>query len=74
MRDVVLTQEGYIGLVPRCANIDDQICVLLGAEFPYILRIKAGAFEVVGECYCHGIIMEGEMLAAGFVAEALDIV
>ena len=66
-RRLFFTQEGYICLAPKGARVGDQIYLLFGAEVPYVLRRKGDGlqtFEVVGECYCHGI-MEGEMLAAG---------
>ena len=66
-RRLFFTQEGYIGLAPKGAKVGDEIYLLFGAEVPYVLRRKGDdlqTFEVVGECYCHGI-MEGEMLAAG---------
>lgn len=75
-RCLFFTQEGYIGLAPKGARVGDQIYLLFGAEVPYVLRRKGDdlqTFEVVGECYCHGI-MEGEMLAAGCTPSELKIV
>jgi hypothetical protein len=75
-RRLFFTQEGYIGLAPKGARVGDQIYLLFGAEVPYVLRRKGDdlqTFEVVGECYCHGI-MEGEMLAAGRTPSELKIV
>ncbi len=60
-RRLFFTKAGYMGLAPKCAMVGDEVCVLVGAEVPYVLRRKGQAFEVVGECYCHGI-MEGEMM------------
>jgi hypothetical protein len=75
-RRLFFTREGYIGLAPKGARVGDQIYVLFGAEVPYALRRKGDdlqTFEVVGECYCHGI-MEGEMLVAGRTSLELKIV
>ena len=72
-RRLFFTQEGYMGLAPKCARVGDQVCVLFGAEAPYVLRRKGDAFEVIGECYCHGI-MYGEMLSTGYRLQTLKIV
>jgi hypothetical protein len=75
-RRLFFTREGCIGLAPKGARVGDQIYVLFGAEVPYALRRKGDdlqTFEVVGECYCHGI-MEGEMLVAGRTSLELKIV
>jgi hypothetical protein len=56
------TYEGCIGLAPRAAQPNDQICVLLGCRVPLILRPRtSGQYQVVGECYIHGS-MNGEAL------------
>lgn len=66
------TKSGYMGLAPKCTMVGDQVCVFISAEVPYVLRRTGPAFELVGECYCHGI-MEGEMMA-GNKARWLNIV
>ena len=56
----VKTREGYIGLAPRYAQPGDQVCVLLGCNVPMLLRpIANSQYQVVGECYVHGL-MNGE--------------
>jgi hypothetical protein len=54
--------EGYIGLLPQRVKIGDIIAIFHGCDAPFVLR-PAGAeghFQLVGECYIHGI-MEGEV-------------
>ena len=62
-----ITQEGYMGLVPHCARVGDQIALILGAPVPFVLR-ESGIFEgneeqrllqLVGDGYVHGL-MYGE--------------
>jgi hypothetical protein len=62
-RRLCVTESGYIGAVPSSAEVGDSILVLKGGPVPYVLR-KLGSeqdrrFELVGECYVHGI-MRGE--------------
>ncbi len=56
---------GYIGIGPKFMAPGDLICVLYGAFVPFVLRpVRRDGkerYEVVGECYCDGI-MDGEAL------------
>ena len=54
------TSRGFIGLGPAAAQIDDEICLLLGGQVWYVLRTrKDGHHEFIGECYVHGM-MDGQ--------------
>lgn len=56
------TKEQRFGQVNKETKPGDLICVLLGAEVPYILRLnKTGNYKLIGECYLHGV-MQGETL------------
>lgn len=58
------TKRRYLGWVPGDAAPGDIICILLGAETPYILRPDENDskyYKLVGETYIHGI-MQGEAL------------
>ncbi|KAJ8116079.1 hypothetical protein OPT61_g2429 [Boeremia exigua] len=56
------TETGMIGFVPMRAKKGDLVCILHGASVPFILRqTTGGKFQLVGECYMHGI-MYGEAL------------
>ena len=44
-RRVFRTRRGYCGLVPRAAQLNDMVCVLLEGKVPYILR-KELAFGI----------------------------
>ncbi|TVY15382.1 hypothetical protein LARI1_G005623 [Lachnellula arida] len=55
------TAKGYIGLGPPSMLEGDIICILFGGEVPYVLRPMGSHWQLVGECYVHGI-MQGEGL------------
>jgi hypothetical protein len=66
-RRVFSTEKGYVGLGPNSLNMKapepilDEIWVILGARTPFVLRPKGNAYQLVGECYIHGL-MQGEAL------------
>ena len=61
-RAVFQTGNGYIGLGPDSIKSRDQVYVILGCEFPLILRPSdTESHRVVGECYIDGF-MESEAL------------
>lgn len=54
------TEGRYLGWVPRGVEKGDVVCVLEGGEVPFVMRLaKDGRYEVLGDCYIHGI-MDGE--------------
>lgn len=75
-RKLATTKKGYIALVPPRTQAGDTIYIPLGAQVPFVLRENCGnmnmrdktisAFQLVGECYVHGV-MDGEMADAGTV-------
>lgn len=55
-RRIVKTDKGYIGLVPDLTKEGDQIVLLKGGKFPFVLRMKdGGVWEFIGDSYVHGI-------------------
>lgn len=62
-RKLVTTETGYLGLVPDCVQREDVLVVLLGCNFPVLLRHYKEGYHVLGECYVHGL-MAGEVFAA----------
>jgi hypothetical protein len=62
-RTLCTTEQGLIVLAPETAQAGDQVCVILGAPKPLLLR-PAGKtqWQVIGECYVPGR-MAGEALA-----------
>ena len=69
--------NGLIGLVPDQTYAGDIVCVLSGAETPFVLRPvnddgeaigknrphKSGKYRFIGECYIHGA-MHGEYIGS----------
>ncbi|KAF2501313.1 hypothetical protein BU16DRAFT_577499 [Lophium mytilinum] len=57
------TASGHIGIGPEDLRNGDRIVVFVGARTPFVIRPGRGreGFEVVGDCYVHGI-MKGEAL------------
>ena len=60
-RRIFLTEKGFLGLGPPDCRIGDQLTILLGADFPYLLRLDGDYYELIGETYVEGI-MNGEVL------------
>lgn len=59
-----LSENGYVGLAPKIAQLGDTVFVPLGSEVPFIIRKsdeRPGCFRLVGQCYIHGM-MDGEVL------------
>ncbi len=71
------TDTGHLGIGPQHLQPGDLVCIVLGADVPFILRKLNGhssergmwfwrkakiSYQLVGECYVHGI-MDGEFLA-----------
>jgi hypothetical protein len=60
-RKFITTKEGRVGLAPANCQVDDVICVFLGACVPHVLRPKdahaeATTFSFIGDCYVHGLM------------------
>jgi hypothetical protein len=61
-RVVCRTEDGYIGMVPCSTQAGDKICAFLGADTPFVIRDKGDRnWQLIGECYIHGM-MYGEIL------------
>jgi hypothetical protein len=61
---LVSKDNSWIGLAPMAAEVGDVICILDGCSVPVVLRPqsvdKKRFFQLVGECYVHGL-MDGEI-------------
>jgi hypothetical protein len=80
-RMFVRTKRGTMALIPQLARVDDIVFIPLGAQTPFIIRKRAEerdvntgkmreVYELVGECYVHGV-MNGEMMSELVRAEDL---
>ncbi|CZT10030.1 uncharacterized protein RCO7_03176 [Rhynchosporium graminicola] len=55
-RRMVVTEKGYIGIAPRLAKEGDCIVLVKGGRVPLILRPEEDQWELLGDCYVHGIM------------------
>ena len=64
-RGFFTTEMNYVGLGPLLIQEDDEICLICGTNVPFLIRRREeGGFQLVGECYVHGL-MQGEGMAMG---------
>lgn len=70
----VVTENGYVGWVPEASKIGDCVCVVAGGQAPFTMRkLPGGFYQLIGECYIHGI-MDGEALSGdNFAWETIQI-
>ncbi|KAI4112914.1 MAG: hypothetical protein LQ345_006008 [Seirophora villosa] len=69
------TASGCMGLYPRGTRVGDRVGIFSGGHVPFVLRrhSEPGAYQLVGECYQHGI-MDGQIMStAGFVFDGIEI-
>jgi hypothetical protein len=60
-RRLGITDKSYAGLVPTSTRRGNKVCTLHGFAVTFILRERGPRYELVGDCYMHGM-MQGEML------------
>lgn len=52
--------QGYFGLCPEPAKVGDSVAVILGCDYPMLLRsaklLERTCFRIVGPCYVPGIM------------------
>ncbi|KAL9118772.1 MAG: hypothetical protein Q9187_004678 [Circinaria calcarea] len=62
-RRVFTTRNGYLGVGSQTLTRNDKIYVFFGCNVPLILWPHKQQYELIGECYVHGI-MNGEVINA----------
>ena len=77
-RRVCVTKSGYVGLVPPYSVVGDTVVVIPGAQTPFIVRppngtVNVDKYQLVGECYVHGI-MDGEALAEVTEVNVIEVI
>ncbi|PSN60391.1 HET-domain-containing protein [Corynespora cassiicola Philippines] len=60
-RRLFTTKKGYVGMARQDVLLTDIICILYGCSMPVLLRRINNGYQLVGECYVHGL-MEGGAL------------
>jgi len=56
-----VTENGYVGMVPRLTRVGDMVCLIYGCEVSYVLREEDEKYRLVGDAYVHRL-MDGEGL------------
>jgi len=62
-RRLFKTTKGYIGIGPRSLQKSDAVALFKGGMVPLVIRSLGDKWELVGDCYVHGI-MHGEAYSA----------
>ncbi|KPI34771.1 uncharacterized protein AB675_10194 [Cyphellophora attinorum] len=63
-----VTTAGYMGMFNPYTQVGDIVVALYGGDFPFVLRPRhtdtnktyAYDYELVGQCYIHGLMEEGQ--------------
>jgi hypothetical protein len=71
MSTLFATTNGFMGIGSSNMQIGDSICVLFGGEVLFILRPFKDGYQLVGECYVHGL-MHGEDMEMVETGEAKE--
>jgi hypothetical protein len=58
-RRMIVTAKGYIGLAPCFTREGDSLVIVKGGRVPLVIRPRDQGWELIGDCYVHGI-MYGE--------------
>jgi hypothetical protein len=58
---LVISGRKLAGLAPQLVEVGDKIVVLMGSNFPVVLREVDDRYELIGEIYVDGI-MDGEAM------------
>jgi hypothetical protein len=60
-RHVFISTSGFMGQVPDTACEGDEIAILFGTRYPYVIRRDGDQYLLIGPCYVLGL-MEGEAM------------
>ncbi|KAF7556965.1 hypothetical protein G7Z17_g1034 [Cylindrodendrum hubeiense] len=63
-RSALTTRNGWFGFGPINTAPGDVVCIIAGADVPFVLRPVGDSFKLVGECFIHGL-MFGELFEDG---------
>ncbi|ORY11126.1 heterokaryon incompatibility protein-domain-containing protein [Clohesyomyces aquaticus] len=73
-RDIGVTENGYMCLVPNGVQLYDVVTILRGGRVPFILRAEeSGGYKLLGDAYVHGL-MKGEALEFSDLSEEICLV
>lgn len=62
----LITERGYLGLGHMTLEVGDIVCVLLGGNLPFILRMQENdEYRLAGKSYVHGLMDSEAMQGTG---------
>ncbi len=68
------SMDGYLASVPVSSLPGDVVCVVMGAKVPFVLRPRNGGYQLIGECYVHGLMCGEALKMSGLEVETLTLV
>lgn len=70
------TEKGYVGIVPGNAQTGDKIFIAHEAAVPFVVRAKQEThyYELIGECYIHGLMYYHNSTIKGLDEQELSLV
>jgi hypothetical protein len=72
-RSFCATANNYLGWVAKGVRPGDFVCILKGAEVPFVLRMEDENWNIHGDCYIHGI-MDGEAVSEDGLEEQTFVI
>lgn len=71
-RKPFVSSMGYVGLVPAQSRKGDVVCIVEGANMPFVFRRDGKLYRLVGEAYVYGI-MDGEFMESNPLMEVFHV-
>jgi hypothetical protein len=68
------SSDGYLASVPASSLPGDVVCVVMGAAVPFVLRPLGDGYQLIGECYMHGLMYGEALEMTGLEVETLTLV
>ncbi|CAG9982412.1 unnamed protein product [Clonostachys byssicola] len=71
-----VTTKGYVGVVPGGTRQKDKVLLVHGARVPFVVRQQPGTdhYELIGECYIHGVMYYDDAVAGKVMDERVILV
>lgn len=72
----VTAKKGYVGIVPGATRANDKVVLLFGSKVPFIVRETgdSGQYNLIGECYLHGIMHFQEPILSGLAEQEICLI
>lgn len=74
-RRIFVTENGYMGTAPWTVQEGDVVMFVAGAYVPYVFRPAGeGAWQLIGEAYCHGAMFGEDLAMEGLNFEMIRVI